>query len=106
MPRASIRADHPASWTLKILAALALFGAAPLLYGCNAPPGSTDQRANPTAPPDAAAKPATPAASDSDADLVKQRMRLCQQRPEICMQQADGKAADAPHPPTESQVGK
>jgi hypothetical protein len=33
-------------------------------------------------------------------------MRLCQQRPEICMQQSDGKAADAPHPPTESQVGK
>lgn len=106
MPRAPIQADHPASWTLKTLAALALLGAAPLLYGCNQLPGSTDQRANPAAPPDAAAKPATPAASDSDGDLVKQRMRLCQQRPEICMQQADGKAADAPHPPTESQVGK
>lgn len=106
MRRASIRANHSASWTLQVLAALALFGAAPLLYGCNPPPASTDQRANPTAPPDAAAKPATPSASDSDGDLVKQRMRLCQQRPEICMQQTDGKAADAPHPPTESQVGK
>jgi hypothetical protein len=99
--------DRSATWTLQLVAALMLFSAAPVLFGCNPPAGSTDQTAKPAAPPpDAVAQPAPPSATGSDADLVKQRMRLCQQRPEICMQQSDGKAADAPHPPTESQVGK
>jgi hypothetical protein len=42
--------------------------------------------------------PAPPTAAEDDRELVKKRMKLCRQRPELCVQNGDGREA-APQRP-------
>lgn len=80
------------SATILVLASLVAFASdppSPSDKPTPPPSDSRDQRPGPSA---------APPARESDRELMKKRMRLCRQRPELCVQHPDKKTPDSPAP--------
>ncbi len=92
-----LRAMRAVYRALTMWSAFVVFGASAAALASNPPPPPPDSQ--PTA------NPATPT-KESDAGLVKKRMRLCRQRPEICVQQPAKKGSEKPHSPAPDEAGK
>jgi len=99
---------HPVPRTLTLAGAIILVFSS-LVALASEPPS---QSKNPAAPPSDSrnqkAEPvAPPASKESDRELMQKRMRLCRQRPELCVQHApDKKTPDAPRSPAPDGAGK
>jgi hypothetical protein len=101
------RAPHRA---VGVVVAVTLLTTCFSVLASDPPPDSASQPATRAPSPDSegASRPApTPPAKESDQELMKKRMQICQRRPEACVQQSDKDRKDADaRPPAADQADK